>query len=135
MYYDQLVRFYEHFPREQILVLLFDDLISDPMGYLRSIYRFLGVQEDFVSGWETVKVNQATGKGNLARSRVLAEVSRVLMLLKLHGLEKRVRDFNSLELEPMSEDSRRRLDDIYRESNSKLQDLIGVDLGRWNHAG
>ena len=40
MYCDQLERFYDLFPRENILILLFDDLKADPAQFMRRIYEF-----------------------------------------------------------------------------------------------
>jgi sulfotransferase family protein len=44
-YVEQLRRFHALFPREQVLVLLYDDLRADNAGALRTVQRFLGVEE------------------------------------------------------------------------------------------
>lgn len=132
MYADQLESYYAHFPRERILVLLYDDLEADPHGFMRQIYSFLGVDPDFESDWETTKVNQAAGKKNLANSRFLYQLSRALSWAGLHGASSRVREANSVDQPPMSAETRRRLTDVYREPNRRLAALIGRDLSRWN---
>lgn len=45
-YAKQLKRYFELFPPEQILVLLYDDMVSDCPGLLRRICVFLGIDEN-----------------------------------------------------------------------------------------
>lgn len=44
-YFTQLKAFYALFPRHQIHVVLFEDLLADPHGVLKEIFRFLEVDE------------------------------------------------------------------------------------------
>jgi hypothetical protein len=48
LYAKHLKRWLRHFPREQLLVVLMDDVEADPRGVCRTVYRFLGVDETFV---------------------------------------------------------------------------------------
>lgn len=43
LYHEQLRRYYQRFPREQIRVYLYEDLKADPHGVLADIFEFLGV--------------------------------------------------------------------------------------------
>ena len=135
MYFDQLQRYYALFPRENILVLLFDDLVENPRSFMRQIYEFIGVEPEFKSTWESFKVNQASGTGNMARSQSLYQFSRILSRLRFHALADRVRRMNSLDQPPMSFETRKILRDIYFEQNCKLQGLIGRNLDHWNANG
>jgi hypothetical protein len=49
MYGRQLADLFEHFPREQVLVLRYRALVDDPRTALNRVCRFLGVAEDVVS--------------------------------------------------------------------------------------
>ena len=44
-YVEQLRRFHDAFPREQVLVLIYDDFRADNEGTLRHVQRFLGVDD------------------------------------------------------------------------------------------
>ena len=46
-YADQLERAHALFPRERVLVLLFDDLVADNTAFLRTFFSFLDVDADF----------------------------------------------------------------------------------------
>lgn len=45
-YVEQLRRFEAHFAAERMLVLIYDDYLRDNEGTLRSVLRFLGLEED-----------------------------------------------------------------------------------------
>jgi hypothetical protein len=45
-YAEQLERWFEHYPRSQLLVLEFDDLARDPLGVYRRALDFVGVDPD-----------------------------------------------------------------------------------------
>ena len=47
LYADQVARYLEAFPREQIHIVLFDDMRKDLLGTIQGVYRFLGVEPDF----------------------------------------------------------------------------------------
>lgn len=131
-YVDQLRRFYELFPREQILVLLYDDLEKDPSNFIRQIYVFLGVDPDVSSSFEHARINTASGKANLARSKLLYHLTRVLSRADLHNLATRLARYNSVQQPKMSDQTRRRLVEQYRAKNQELAQLIGRDLSHWN---
>jgi len=43
-YYRQLKQFYELFPKENILIVLFEDIKKNPINFIQNIYKFLGVK-------------------------------------------------------------------------------------------
>ena len=48
LYADNVQRYLNVFPREQIRILLYDDLSSDPVKVTQGVYEFLGVDRGFV---------------------------------------------------------------------------------------
>jgi hypothetical protein len=56
----QIEQYLEHFPREQLLVLLSEDLRNDRAATLRRVYRFLGVDPDWEAPDQDLEYN-ATG--------------------------------------------------------------------------
>jgi len=53
MYYQQLKRYYEAFPRDRIQVVLFEDLRQNPREFVTQVYRFLEVDPSFYPDFET----------------------------------------------------------------------------------
>jgi hypothetical protein len=52
-YHEQLTRYFDAFPRDQIHVGLFHDLKRDAMGFTQDEYHFLEVDPGFVPGVAT----------------------------------------------------------------------------------
>jgi len=57
LYYKHLNKFYECFPEENILVLLYDDINKHRGKFIKRIYNFLGVNDKLVPESLTLKVN------------------------------------------------------------------------------
>lgn len=47
IYADQLERYFEHFPREQIIILRAEDMYKDTDRVLKEVCGFLGIDQDF----------------------------------------------------------------------------------------
>lgn len=127
-YDEQLERYLRLFPREQLLVVFYDDLAPDPRGFLRRIHEFIGVDPLFRSGFESVKVNRSAGHKHNARSKPLWFLSRVCTRLRLHGLADTVQRLNSPPVPVMNPETRRRLLELYQPHNARLAQLAGRNL-------
>lgn len=77
-YADHLQRFYDLFPANQILVLLYEDMLHNPQGQLRCLARHLGQEADLAPPLETrVKDARAAAVPQHLR-RILGPVRPVL---------------------------------------------------------
>ena len=47
LYAEQVARYLDAFPREQVHIILFDDMKKDLLGTIRGVYRFLNVDPEF----------------------------------------------------------------------------------------
>ncbi len=73
-YVEQLQRYFDVFPREQILVLIYEDFRADNAGTMGQVLRFLGIEE--LAPITSIDVNTAAG----LRSPRLNEAVRSLYL-------------------------------------------------------
>lgn len=74
-YGTQMARYFETFPREQILVLTLSDIARDSMNVMKRVSRFLEVEEDFWENYPFLPHNvSAVPKNNFYR-RMLASKS------------------------------------------------------------
>jgi hypothetical protein len=55
---EQVRRYLDLFPREQVHIIVFDDFKADTAGVVRDTYRFLGVDPDFVPETPVVNPNK-----------------------------------------------------------------------------
>jgi hypothetical protein len=132
LYHEQLQRYLELFPRERMLILFYEDLAADADAFMRGIHRFLGVDPAFRSSFADVKVNRATGKKYLARSRLLWLGTQALTRLRLHGAAEILQRINAPRVPPIRPETRRRLVEFYRPHNERLAVLTGRNLDHWN---
>jgi sulfotransferase family protein len=72
-YVEQLRRFHAAFPREQVLVLIYDDFRADNAGTLRRVLRFLEV--DDTRPVEVREANTAVGVRHVRLDRLIRRVS------------------------------------------------------------
>jgi len=132
-----LRRFLDSFPREQIGIFFFDDLIADPLNWVRSIFRFLEV-DDSVDLDLSVQHNASRiprsqtlerfqNKPNALKTLVRSVTPAPLRKALAGVLHRR----NSAELPPLSPQTRRKLTEMYREDINRLQELVGRDLSHW----
>ena len=47
-YYKQLKKYYDVFPKEQIKIILFEDMIKNPGEVTQEVFKFLGVDSSFI---------------------------------------------------------------------------------------
>lgn len=144
-YYTHIKRWMEYFPRDQFLILLFDDLQNDAAGFAREIYQFVGVDDDFVPPSLDSKANE----GLVPKSRFLYEVlpivSKVLRQvglgslvewLKSRGVKKRISTMNNRSAEQdvlaVSPETEEKLRSILHEEVESLSGLLDRDLSFWN---
>jgi hypothetical protein len=143
-YATQLQRYLDRFPRESMLILLYDDLERDPRGLMSSIYRFLGVDDAFVPRMLHERVNVArvprsTGADRLTRNVVTGlrrrGLDRVVWLAKRSGLPRVTHRLNSrptvLAGHELTAERRQQLTASFAEEIDRLEPLVGRDLGAW----
>jgi hypothetical protein len=144
--WPQLARWIDVFGRENVHVILYDDLKRDARGVYRSALRFLGVREDFEPEFEVLNAHKVlrsriVGKflmNHLPRvgPRVRAMVRSVLPTHarhRLYGLAARLNTRQEA-MPPMPAGLRRRLASELRPDVDRLERLIDRDLGTWCRA-
>ena len=152
-YYQHLRKWFEHFPRDQILIILFDDICSDPGAILAKLYAFLGVDARFqpsfrdLDGVSTRRgVSPQSDTLGLAHSLLYDVLNRHLYqrLKKNLGVKSAIRIKEALRVRQLMEktfmqagypslppETRDYLADLFRADIEKLSDLLERDLSCW----
>lgn len=134
LYHEQVKRFVDIFPKEQIRIYLYDDLKKNPEVFLKDVCIFLGIDANF-------KFNTAM-KFNEAR---VPKNEKLLYWLSASGLKKNFfrlvpdslkENFKSLFFKkektvPMTAEEKKWAAGFYREDILRLQELINRDLSNW----
>ena len=134
LYADAMARLYEHFPREQVRVYLYEDIRQSAEGVLSDLFGFLGVDAAFA----------APSAGKIYNRSVFPEAQKMLSrmrlgwsvaLLKKTPLAEAVKDIHKSResredagiRSTCPEDLRAR----FRDDVGRLEGIIGRDLSRW----
>ena len=136
-YAEQLERYLEIFAREQILVLLYDDFRKDELKETQRVYEFLELDSSFVPD-SSLRLNASGTPRNQSLHTFITRnnpVKRILtpLIPERLRLELATR-LNQLNLEkpaPLDPSLRNELKTAFSEDISRLQNLIGRDLGSW----
>lgn len=139
-YLKHLKQFYESFPKEQILVIKFEDFTSNPNKTLSIVSAFLGIYDCFSD--TIVEKHNASGepKSKILHNTyysILGIMRRMFPFLKhspLSVFRKRIDNFyrNRFLIKPqMDDDSRNLLRRIYIAEISDLEELTGLKLSDW----
>jgi Sulfotransferase domain len=151
-YHRHLTRFLEHFRRDQLLVLLYDDVKTDPGRVVGECYRFLGVDAAFRPPaeigrpqhglyslprlrWRALRapfvyeldVEHSRSYAKRPNSMAGALVSRAVASVDMHVL---ARVFGE---PPPDKDPEitARLREYYADDVARLAELLGRDLSHW----
>jgi hypothetical protein len=139
-YARQLKRYLELFPRKQILILLYDEMVSDCPGLLKRICAFLGVEENHP--FDTSERDNATV--GIPRSLLLRRFLRsagpaksmIRTILPLATRSSLSHKFSSLILNPkpvLQPGVRAQLASEFKPDILELQEIIDRDLSAWLH--
>jgi len=144
-YYASLLeRYLQYFNREQILILIYEDGLKDPCKFIRSIYQFLEVNDDFTPSMLFRKVNP----GRIPRSpRFEQSIDRLSKLLqnkwlqqlwwlgKKAGIGDKLRALNTRDLKKthveLGQLDKRRLFSMFEEEIKALEKILGRELKEW----
>ncbi|MEB3764879.1 MAG: sulfotransferase domain-containing protein [Desulfurococcales archaeon] len=141
-YIEQLERFEKYFSKDQMLVIILEELVRDPETNLRRVLEFLEVE----SGQNILEYYKKSGalkapvnKGKSPRSYFLNKVG--IKIAQLVGINKPpgsairylLKRINMKEGYPeMKPTTRARLLKYYSEYNKRLAKHLGKDLIEWN---
>jgi hypothetical protein len=133
-YYVQVKRYFETFGQDHVRIWLFEDLRDDRAGMMRDLFRFLDVDEGFVTN-VSVEHNPSglpRNEGLYTWARKVSARHPVLVdRFFPAGLRRYVKSRIVAKPPPFPAELRRQLIYSYREDILKLQELIGRDLSPW----
>lgn len=139
LYAAQLERYCAHFNKEQILVLIYEDIKKDPIEFMKRIYAFLGVDDTFVASMVHDEINIARTPRLIGIERVMHHIAefmrrhgldRIVHAIRKLGLPDLVRSVNTKDA-PKAEKSaydRNALAAYFRDDVTRLSAHLGRDM-------
>lgn len=142
-YTEQLERYYAHFPKNQVHVLIYEDSKKNPSAFIKRIYEFIGVDTTFVPSMLMREVNVARiprthhvdgFMHRIAESMRHRGLDRVVWMIRKLGFPDMVRALNTKAGVPKNTPKQNvELAAYFKDDVQKLSTLLGRDLAReWN---
>lgn len=134
LYYEQVKRFLDVFPKDQLRIYLYDDLKNNPESMLKDVCRYLGIDSGF--NFNTAeKFNEARVPKN----------EKLLYWLSTSGLKKNIFRlmpdavkeklksffFKKEKAVPLTADQKKWASGFYYDEVTRLQHLLKRDLSAW----
>ncbi len=145
LYYDQLKRYYNIFPDENILVILTDNMKKEPRATAKKLFKFLGINYEFIPPSLNKNINSA----RKVRFESLTVIFSIIEKLRKKGMgpffkilknigvyqffQTIYTRINTKEFKypKMKSSTRKKLEKIFRKDLLKVEKLIGMNLGSW----
>ena len=148
-YADQVDRYREHFPREQLLVIRSEDLLRSRQATVRRIFRFLDVDPDFVPSTLDQEFYRTEArasypplmsklrhslKGRFPASKRAKELVDLTLPSMLRGGRGTARSLNHPHPATIDPDARRRLVTLLRDDVKRLYAFMPSGFDGWGIA-
>lgn len=134
-YYEQLKRYFDAFPREQIHVFLFDDLKRGALETVQNIYRFVGVDPAFKPDFEAPHniggLPESMVLEGFLTSKSIKSAVEPWIPTAVANWVRRLRMRNMRPAPPLPTELRRELSGHFRDDIRRTADLIGRSLEHW----
>jgi len=130
LYFKQLRWFLEEFPREKILIKIYEDKEKAPLPFIQDIFRYLDVDSTFIPPSLDLQIKpgaiENVNRFWFATSRVLLHPSAPRTFKKLY---KKIRP--RWEKTNIDEDTLKNLAQFLKEDILRLEEFLNRDLGCW----
>jgi hypothetical protein len=131
-YAKHLANWLVHFPRQQVLILIHDDIQADPSRAFDTIRRFLSLEG--VAGGNLKQLVKAKELPTLPRPmrRLLAPLKPIVAPFRRHRWFSSLRSLiaRPIAYPPLTDALRQKLCDYYRDDIRELENLLGRSL-KW----
>ncbi|PQJ35066.1 hypothetical protein BSZ35_11090 [Salinibacter sp. 10B] len=136
--YDrQIPRFDDYFNRDQMTIILQEDLQSETTSVVENVYRFIGVDPDFDPATDTYNATKhPTSPGLFYWARrawqPLEAVGQAIAPVAVDVLREKARDlFTNRDRPGMEPEARTYLRDVYKDTISWTEQRLECDLSHW----
>jgi hypothetical protein len=146
-YYRHITRYAEYFPKENMKLCFFDDLVEDDLTYVQDIYSFLDVDDNYVPSIINEKSNEGKYRAirrkspYLRAARTFSKIAPSSVVNSLRPVHKQGLKIHNIAAEQivskneyeqgMNEAVRKDLEDVYEDEIRYLSDYTGRNLNDW----
>ena len=134
-YIEQIEELLKHYPRKQLHLILYDDLMANDREYLKEMLTFIGVDDSF----ESSQIGQQRNASMFPRLRKVLHtigLKPIVTALSKSEVGNIVRRRNKKKRKPssstLSTQTRATLVEYFKPYNNRLAKLLGRNLDHWN---
>lgn len=128
LYYDQLIRFYNLFDSKNIKVYIFDNFFKNTIKELQSLYKYIGVNENFVPNIE----KKYFVSKNIPYQYIINNIENVINFRPISYLFYKLVEIYDYNIKPKIKVSiKKQLKDYYIQEIEKLEYLTNFSLNEW----
>lgn len=131
-YYQMLKRYYDNFPKEQIHVLIYEEILENPEKNLKTLYDFISVNPLLNSQVIRHKINSAAIKNGRSKLGYYIYLF-FLKKLKFYGIAEKIGMKTKKDIPKMNIQTQKNLYKLYENRNKELEGLLKKDLTLWNY--
>lgn len=136
-YYNQIQRYFELFPREQIFICTYDNLKQDCASLLKRIFSFLEVNDDFIPDISTRHNRTALYRNKfinqlITKSSYWKEVAKELIPNTIgKKIKNKLMQTNQYSVPKLSQEIKIKYNLLYKEDILRTSELIDLDISQW----
>lgn len=147
LYAKYLKQYLALFPKEKILILIYENIKKDPIKFIQKIYKFLEVNGNFVpstanqkenpsQGYKFPQIKRQSGKmiKKIENNKQGVKIKNLLKKLGFKKLFDLINQANKKELSQKPElnpETRKYLQGYYQSDIKELEEIINRDLSFW----
>lgn len=134
LYSNQLERLFNLVPRDQLLIVIYDDFQEDPESIYHEALDFLSLSRFNLESYPRVNASKRTRSRSLEKALVLGgRIKSSLGIKRKLGIVPHIRRLNAVHEErpPLSVQFQSELREYYREDVTRTARLISRDLTTW----
>jgi hypothetical protein len=138
LYFQQLRAYFDRFPAEQILVVLYEDMRIDACAQLDRVRKHMKMTDDLpLRPLEKKVKDKAEPMINPTLRRLLRPLKPMVAPFRNNAGFKKIRSMAAAEVEyaPLTRELRERMSDFYATEIEKLGAIVGRDLNGWLRNG
>ena len=126
----KLKKYFDVFPRDNLLILFYDQLEENPNKFLETIYSFLRISKVFASPLLYTRINAKSQK--LGTNYIFYTIYRISMRAKMYNVANCLAKIYSTPLPEINIDTRKMLfEGYYYKEICELEELLSINLSIW----
>ncbi len=146
LYYTHLSNWLYYFSKDQIFIIILDDIKENPKSVIQNLYNFLGVQPQHHPPMFNQKIHETRIPNNIVLYLLLKKISLFFKGIGLgsfieklknkgmhNAIDKRNAKAKNIVFPPMEEKTRKYLLIYFKNENKKLGGLLNRDFSNWNN--